>query len=341
MGGKQDKAQLLSAELLQHGIQLPARAKAAVNTHFGRHTLGVLGSAQRVQLQVLQEALQPGLLAPTNGPGGAASSSPASSLPASSGPASTSPASVSATVDDVRLEPRVMPDATTQCFLTASKASAAASALARFFGCRIADPCLYGLLDHFGLPDELCEWLEAGLQALAASGADAAAAAAAAAGQQQQAESRMERFAGDYAYLRMWASKGRAQKAQIALQRLLGRVLPAPPPPPPAAAATAQPFPGMPVFTAGMRFIDVEPCLYDLLLHFGLPDELCERLPDALEVLGASSANAAAAGQQQQQGETKMGRFAGDYVRLRMWAGRGRVQQVQAALQTLLANVGV
>ncbi|WIA18555.1 hypothetical protein OEZ85_009998 [Tetradesmus obliquus] len=217
--------------------------------------------------------------------------------------------------------------------LQAAAAAAAAAAAVE------QQPCLYGLLDHFGLPDELCEWLEAGLQALAASGADAAAAAAA--GQQQQAESRMERFAGDYAYLRMWASKGRAQKAQNAVQRLLGRVLPAPPPPPPAAAATAQPFPGMPAFTAGMRLIDVEPCLYDLLLHFGLPDELCERVPDALEVLGASSANAAAAGQQQQQGETKMGRFAGDYARLRMWAGRGRVQQVQAELQTLLDNVGV
>ncbi|WIA18556.1 hypothetical protein OEZ85_009999 [Tetradesmus obliquus] len=185
MGGKQDKVQLLSAELLQHGIQLPASAKAAVNTHFGRHTLGVLGSAQRVQLQVLQEALQPGLLAPTNGPGGAASSSPASSLPASSTPASTSPASVSATVDDVRLEPRVMPDATTQCFLTASKATvnpagaaaaAAAAAAAGTWGrrkaaCAAATAAAAAAAAAGGIPDR-------GKAAHAAANPAAAAAAA-------------------------------------------------------------------------------------------------------------------------------------------------------------------
>jgi hypothetical protein len=106
-----------------------------------------------------------------------------------------------------------------------------------------------------------------------------------------------------------------------------------------AAAATAGSY-SLPAFTADMPLSVVEPGLYGLLDHFGLPDEFCEQLAAALEQLQASAAAAAAAAaagdELKHQGEVKLGRFAGDYAQLRSWAGRGRVQQVQKALQRLL-----
>jgi hypothetical protein len=87
----------------------------------------------------------------------------------------------------------------------------------------------------------------------------------------------------------------------------------------------------------------IEPALYGLLDHFSLPDDFCEQLAAALELLkadssSANSAAAAAAGQHQQQGQAKLARFAGDYAQLRMWAGRGRGGQVEKALQRMLEN---
>jgi hypothetical protein len=100
----------------------------------------------------------------------------------------------------------------------------------------------------------------------------------------------------------------------------------------------------LPAFTADMPLSAVEPRLYGLLDHFRLPDELCEQLAAALELLKADSSSASNAAtaeeqQQQQQGETKLARFAGDYAQLRMWAGRGRGGQVEKALQKMLEHV--
>jgi hypothetical protein len=84
----------------------------------------------------------------------------------------------------------------------------------------------------------------------------------------------------------------------------------------------------------------IEPALYGLLDHFSLPDDCCEQLAAALELLKADSSSSSAGQQQQQQqqGETKLSRFAGDYAQLRMWAGRGRGGQVEKALQRMLGN---
>jgi hypothetical protein len=91
----------------------------------------------------------------------------------------------------------------------------------------------------------------------------------------------------------------------------------------------------MPPFTADSALVDVEPGLYGLLDHFALPDECCEQLAAALEaVAGVSSGNAAAVARAQQ----KLVRFAGDYASLRLWAGRGRSDQVAKTLRKLLDN---
>jgi hypothetical protein len=103
-----------------------------------------------------------------------------------------------------------------------------------------------------------------------------------------------------------------------------------------AAAAAVAPY-SLPTFTAEQPLSAIEPGLYGLLDHFALPDECCEQLAAALEVLaGSSSGNAAAAAADKAQ--QKLGRFAGDYAQLRSWAGRGRAAQVHKALQKMLHN---
>jgi hypothetical protein len=98
----------------------------------------------------------------------------------------------------------------------------------------------------------------------------------------------------------------------------------------------------MPEFTADQPLVGIEPALYGLLDAFMLPDDACEQLAAALELLqelqsqlqeAAAGAAPAAAAQQ------RLSRFAGDYAQLRMWAGRGRGGQVEKALQRMLENV--
>jgi hypothetical protein len=71
----------------------------------------------------------------------------------------------------------------------------------------------------------------------------------------------------------------------------------------------------------------VEPALYGLLDHFGLPDELAEQLAEALEGLGADEL----AEQQQQQQAESLGRFQADYAQVRYLSRETVLQAVYVA----------
>jgi hypothetical protein len=87
------------------------------------------------------------------------------------------------------------------------------------------EPALYGLLDAFELPDDLCEQLEAAVKLLGVLQAAVAAAAATGCTASSAAQQKLARFAGDYAQLRMWAGRGRGSKVAEALQKMLKHAL--------------------------------------------------------------------------------------------------------------------
>ncbi|WIA33673.1 hypothetical protein OEZ86_006793 [Tetradesmus obliquus] len=64
-----------------------------------------------------------------------------------------------------------------------------------------AEPGLFGLLDHYGLPDELALQVAEALEGLESAQQQQ---------QQQQHAERLARFAADYAQVRLWAGRGRA-----------------------------------------------------------------------------------------------------------------------------------
>jgi hypothetical protein len=83
-------------------------------------------------------------------------------------------------------------------------------------GVASVEPGLWGLADHLSLPDELCEQLAAALTELGSSSSSSGEAQ-----QQQQQQGKLVRFAADYAQLRMWAGRGRAEWMLKALRQLL------------------------------------------------------------------------------------------------------------------------
>jgi hypothetical protein len=86
-------------------------------------------------------------------------------------------------------------------------------------GLASVEPALWELADHLALPDDLCEQLAAALALLSSdSGSDLAQ-------QQQQQREQLVRFAADYAQLRMWAGRGRAEWVVKALRQLLQHAL--------------------------------------------------------------------------------------------------------------------
>jgi ElaB/YqjD/DUF883 family membrane-anchored ribosome-binding protein len=75
--------------------------------------------------------------------------------------------------------------------------------------------------------------------------------------------------------------------------------------------------------------------------HLDLPDSQLEQLADALELLLAAEANGSSQQlqQQQQQQQRRLERFRADYAPLRTWAGRGRMDRAQRAMEVLLKHV--
>jgi hypothetical protein len=70
----------------------------------------------------------------------------------------------------------------------------------------------------------------------------------------------------------------------------------------------------MPEWSPGTALAAVEPALYGLLDHFGLPDELAEQLAEAVEVLGHDKQQQQ---QQQQQHAARLARARADYAQVR------------------------
>ncbi|WIA13530.1 hypothetical protein OEZ85_007102 [Tetradesmus obliquus] len=79
-----------------------------------------------------------------------------------------------------------------------------------------AEPGLFGLLDHYGLPDELALQVAEALEGLESAQQQQ---------QQQQHAERLARFAADYAQVRLWAGRGRAGLVQAAVARLVRNAL--------------------------------------------------------------------------------------------------------------------
>jgi hypothetical protein len=81
------------------------------------------------------------------------------------------------------------------------------------------EPGLWGLADHLALPDALCEQLADAVAALGSHDSGDTQQ------QQQQQQAKLVRFAADYAQLRMWAGRGRAEWMVKALTQLLEHAL--------------------------------------------------------------------------------------------------------------------
>jgi hypothetical protein len=79
------------------------------------------------------------------------------------------------------------------------------------------EPGLWGLADHLSLPDELCEQLAAALAELSSSSSSEDL--------PQQQQGKLVRFAADYAQLKMWAGRGRAEWMVKELTQLLEHAL--------------------------------------------------------------------------------------------------------------------
>ncbi|WIA13539.1 hypothetical protein OEZ85_007111 [Tetradesmus obliquus] len=81
-----------------------------------------------------------------------------------------------------------------------------------------AEPGLFGLLDHYGLPDELALQVAEALEGLGSDQQQQQQ-------QQQQHAERLARFAADYAQVRLWAGRGKAGLVQAAVARLVRNAL--------------------------------------------------------------------------------------------------------------------